>query len=257
MNDGISRPSALASIKRVSTYVLIHGNWHGGSAWAGVRKALELGGYRSIAPTLPGHGKDAPRHTTYGSCTQSIVDLVVSADLTDIVLVGHSGGAIFSSKVAEEIPERIRRMVFVSGVVLEDGQCLMDASPPQYRPAFQGLATDSGDNTVAVPYDMWAATFINDGDQETARRAYEQLSPESFDLMLESVDLKRFCALDIPLSYLLPTEDIVFPPGEWGWQPRMTDRLGPHRFLEMPGSHEVMFTNPAGLAHSIVDAARD
>ena len=52
-------------------------------------------------------------------------------------------------------------------------------------------------------------------------------------------------------------EDIVFPSGEWGWHPRITGRLGPHRLLEMPGSHEVLFTNPDGLADKIIEGGRD
>jgi hypothetical protein len=37
----------------------------------------------------------------------------------------------------------------------------------------------------------------------------------------------------------------------------MTSRLGEHRFLQMPGSHEVMFTNPRGLADTIVETCID
>jgi hypothetical protein len=73
---------------------------------------------------------------------------------------------------------------------------------------------------------------------------------------VEPVDMKRFYTLDTPRSYILATEDIVFPSGEWGWHPRITSRLGPHRLLEMPGSHEVLFTNPDGLADKIIEAGR-
>jgi hypothetical protein len=37
----------------------------------------------------------------------------------------------------------------------------------------------------------------------------------------------------------------------------MTSRLGMYRFLQMPGGHEVMFTNPDGLAAKIIEAGRD
>jgi hypothetical protein len=61
----------------------------------------------------------------------------------------------------------------------------------------------------------------------------------------------------VPTSYLLCTDDIALPPGEWGWHPRMSGRLGEFRFVEMPGSHEVIFTNPTGLAEKIIEAGRD
>ena len=47
------------------------------------------------------------------------------------------------------------------------------------------------------------------------------------------------------------------PPGEWGWHPRMSSRLGTYRLVQMPGSHELMFSNPVGLADKILDAGRD
>ncbi|MYW92983.1 alpha/beta hydrolase [Amycolatopsis rubida] len=36
--------------------VLVHGSWHGGWAWDGVRPHLDADGCRTLAPTLPGQG---------------------------------------------------------------------------------------------------------------------------------------------------------------------------------------------------------
>jgi hypothetical protein len=44
---------------------------------------------------------------------------------------------------------------------------------------------------------------------------------------------------------------------EWGWHPRMSSRLGLFRLVQMPGSHEVIFTNPGGLAEKLIEAGRD
>jgi pimeloyl-ACP methyl ester carboxylesterase len=241
----------------MSLYVLIHGNWHDGSAWANVIKRLEHQGHAAFGPTLPGHGKDVPRQVSHAQCTQSVVDFILDKDLTDIVLVGHSYGGTIISKVVEALTDRVRRLVFLSGVVLEDGESLMDAGPPHYRRIFDELAAASQDNTVTVPFEVWCETFINDADPALAKTAYAQLAPEGYAQMLEPVDMKRFYTLDTPRSYILATEDIVFPSGEWGWHPRITSRLGPHRLLEMPGSHEVLFTSPDGLADKIIEAGRD
>jgi len=69
-------------------------------------------------------------------------------------------------------------------------------------------------------------------------------------------DLKKFYSLEIPKSYNNCTEDIALPPEEWGWHPRMSSRWGRYRLVQVPGSHEVMFTNP-GLAEKILEAGRD
>jgi hypothetical protein len=48
------------------------------------------------------------------------------------------------------------------------------------------------------------------------------------------------------------------PPGEeWSWHPRFSNRLGLYRLVQMPGSHETLFTNPAGAAEKLVEAGRD
>jgi hypothetical protein len=70
--------------------------------------------------------------------------------------------------------------------------------------------------------------------------------------------LERFYATEIPKSYLNGTEDNALPQGaEWGWHPRMSSRLGLFRLIQMPGSHEVIFTNPGGLAAKLIEAGRD
>jgi hypothetical protein len=63
--------------------------------------------------------------------------------------------------------------------------------------------------------------------------------------------------LDTPRSYLIGSDVIALPPGEWGWHPRMSSRLGLYRLVQMPGSHELIFSNPAGLADKIIEAGRD
>jgi len=241
--------------REVTTYVLIHGNWHDGSAWRGVAAALTARGHRSIAPTLPGRGEDPSKQTTYAACAQSVVDLITDEGLRDVVVVGHSGGAVVGSKVAQAIPDRIRWMTFVSGVVLEDGECLLDAAPPQYRPTFDRLAAESSDYTVTIPFELWRSSFINDADLDLACTTYQQLCPEGYDLLTEHVDRTGFADVDIPMSYVNLVDDVVFPPGEWGWHPRLTSRLPFRRILRRPGSHEVMFTNPEALAEAIVEAS--
>jgi len=39
--------------------------------------------------------------------------------------------------------------------------------------------------------------------------------------------------------------------------PRMSNRLGLYRLVQMTGSHEVIYTNPTGLTEKIVEADRN
>ncbi len=75
---------------------------------------------------MAGHGKGANRSVSHAQCTKSIVDFIVGKSHSDIVLLGHSFGGTIISKVAEAIPERIRRLIFQNGFVLQDGNSLSD-----------------------------------------------------------------------------------------------------------------------------------
>jgi pimeloyl-ACP methyl ester carboxylesterase len=189
---------------------------------------------------------------------RSIVEHIEGEDLSDVVLAGHSFGGTVIARVAMEIPERIRRLVFWNAFVPEDGNCLNDEVPPHYRELFDDLAGQTDDNTVMLPYPIWREAFINDADEELARSSYEQLSPEPYQPFNDKLDLGGFYASRIPRSYLNCTEDIALPPGpDFGWHPRMSNRLGLYRLVQMPGSHEVIFTNPGGLAQKLIEAGRD
>ena len=235
--------------------VLVHGSWHDGSLWKPV--ADTLAGHEVTTPTIAGHGKDVDKDISHDDCVRSIVDHIVDGDLDDVVLVGHSFGGTVIARVAGEIPERLRRLVFWNAFVPEDGNSLDDEVPPHYRELFAHIAAASGDNTVTLPYPIWREAFINDADAGLAQSSYAQLSPEPYRCFTDKLDLGAFYASQIPRSYLNCTEDIALPPGEWGWHPRMSGRLGLYRLVQMPGSHEVMFTNPGGLAAKLVEAGRD
>mgnify|MGYP002784307536 CR=1 FL=1 len=248
----------------MTTFVLIHGSWHDGSAWESVIKHLEAKEHQAFAPTIAGHGKGVNKNVNHAQCTQSIVDYIVDQDLTDIVLLGHSFGGTIIAKVAEAISDgsagqrqRIRRLIFFNAFVLNDGESLVDNIPPSSQALSDQMARESNDNTLMISFEVWREAFLNDADLNLAESSYAQLSPEPYQLWIDKLDLQQFYSLSIPKSYLYCTEDNALPQGEWGWHPRMSSRLGLFRFVQMPGSHEVMFSNPSGLADKIIAAGRD
>ena len=242
----------------MSTFVLVHGSWHDGSAWQAVIDHLEVKGHQAFAPTIAGHGKGIDKNVNHAQCTQSIVDYIVSKDLTDIVLLGHSFAGTIIAKVAEAIGDRLRRLIFFDAFVLNDGESLSDNVPPHFQTLLDELVRESNDRTIVMPFEVWREGFLNDADLELARSSYAQLSPEPYQPLIDKLEMKQFYSLPIPKSYLYCTEDNVLPQGEqWGWHPRMSNRLGLFRLVQMPGSHEVMFSNPIGLAENIIVAGRD
>lgn len=241
----------------MDTFVLVHGSWHDGAAWDATIRALEEDGQTAFAPTIAGHGKGVNKRVNHADCTKSIVDYIVAKGITGFVLVGHSFGGTVISKVVEAIPDRVKRLVFVNGFVLRDGHSLSDEAPPHYGALFDKLASESTDDTVMIPFPIWREAFVNDADLEMAKWTYAQLSPEPYQPIKDKLDLKKFYSLPTPKSYINCTEDTAMPHGDWNWHPRMSSRLGLYRLVQMPGSHEVIYTNPKGLAAKIIEAGRD
>ena len=239
-------------------FVLIHGSWHTGEHWIPVIRHLKSKGHTAVAPTVLGHGHGVEKRVDHGQQINDLIQQIVRQDLRDFVLVGHSYGGTVIARLAEEIPERIRRLVFWNAFVPAPGHCLNDEVPPHYRSLFDGLAAASPDHSVMLPYPIWREAFINDADEALAKSSYATLSSEPYQPFLDKLDLVRFYQHQIPKSYLNCTEDNALPQGpEWGWHPRMSQRLGLYRLVQMSGSHEVVFSNPTGLAEKLVEAGRD
>jgi pimeloyl-ACP methyl ester carboxylesterase len=165
----------------MATFVLVHGSWHAGAAWQPTIQHLEGRGHKAFAPTMAGHAREARKNVNHAQCTKSVVDYIVDNSLSDIVLLGHSFAGTIISKVAESVPERIRRLLFLNAFVLQDGTSLIDEVPRFYVDLFDRLVQAS-DDTVMLPFPIWREAFINDGDLKLAQWACSQLSPEPYEL---------------------------------------------------------------------------
>ncbi len=111
----------------MSTFLLVHGAWHGGWCWDKVKTVLESQGHTVLAPDLPGHGGDT---TPLGEVTleryaQATVELA-SSQSEKVIAVGHSMTGISNLQAAEYAPEKFEALVFLAAFLIADGQCLMD-----------------------------------------------------------------------------------------------------------------------------------
>ena len=105
----------------MALFVLVHGAFHDGAAFASVIQYLQSHGHTASAPTLAGHGREASKQVTHDDCVRSLVDHVTACDLHEIVLVGHSFAGTVIARAAPLIADRVRRLVFWNAFVLEDG----------------------------------------------------------------------------------------------------------------------------------------
>jgi pimeloyl-ACP methyl ester carboxylesterase len=112
-----------------ATYLLIHGAWHGGWCWRNIVPLLEAGGHKVFAPDLPGHGDDktAAATVTLESYTDRICE-IACAQADPVILVGHSMGGIAITQAAENCPERIGALVYLSAFLPCNGESLISWS---------------------------------------------------------------------------------------------------------------------------------
>lgn len=110
----------------MSTYVLVHGSWHGAWCWYKIIPLLEQAGHKAIALDLPGHGRDwtAARDVTLQGYVQSVCE-VLDAESEPVILVGHSRGGIVISQVAEQRPEKIRTLVYLAAYLIPNGEAML------------------------------------------------------------------------------------------------------------------------------------
>ncbi|WP_219837326.1 alpha/beta fold hydrolase [Paenibacillus sp. R14(2021)] len=241
------------------TFVLIHGSWGDASYWDQVAADLRKEGHTVYTPEYAGHGADTNKNVTHADITRSVVNYIVSRNLKNMILVGHSFGGSVIQKAAEQIPDRIKRLVFMNAYVLNDGESIADEVPPAAAQAFSQLRAASKDDTIMLPYPLFRETFVNLADATLASQLYNKVKPEPAKPFYEKLDLKKFYTLPTPRSYLYLTTDGVLPQGEgFGWHPHMSDRLGVFRLIKTPGDHfSTVKTEPARIAEKLYEAARD
>ena len=239
------------------TYVLVHGAWHTGAQIEPTAELIRKLGHTVHCPTLAGNRPDDDRSRIgLAAAAQSLADYLVQHNLRDVRLVGHSYGGMVISKVADVMPERIRRLVYVNAFVPLPGESLNDMVPPHYVGLFDSIAA-AGHGAVMLPFPIWREAFINDADLALATSAFEQLNPHPYKTFTDEIALTQpLAAMQIGKGYVNCQQDTALPHG-LPWHPRLSERLGLFRLVECPGSHEIWFTDPATIAKAIVAAGRD
>lgn len=107
--------------KRYPTYVLVHGAWADESAWGMVRNQLAMHANVEVV-NLPAHGAD----NTYGvgiglSDYVRTVGDAVKKHPGKVILVGHSMAGIIISQVAENMPDKIEKLIYISAYLPQNG----------------------------------------------------------------------------------------------------------------------------------------
>jgi pimeloyl-ACP methyl ester carboxylesterase len=234
------------------TFVLVHGAWHGAWCWAAVINQLELLGDRAFAVDLPGHGMNRANRAevTLDSYVDSVVKFIDERDLRDVVVAGHSLGGITIPGVAVKIPQRIKRVVWVTAIVPLEGKPTLDPAAP----ANPAMGSDRS-TTIEAMGEQFITGLSNDMAPAVKDWVLKALCPQPIGPLLETVPMNAYYATGIPSSYIVCERDETPIDGGKGWHPNFSSRLKNPTLKFINCGHEVMFTAPVECAHALHDLA--
>lgn len=192
-----------------NTFILVHGAWLGGWCWEKLRLLLEAEGHTAIAPDMPGHGEDKllikDQNLEKYACT---VEALVAPLNGSVILVGHSFGGMIISQAACYIPNKIKKLVYISAFLPRDGQSCVGITK-SLHPTFHERLVASGydlimsadGKTSKVAPDSCADFIYNDIPRDKALVLAKRLDPESNAAQQQAIVLNdKFN--DIPKTYV-------------------------------------------------------
>src|SRR6202007_1462819 len=86
--------------RKMAPYVLAHGAWHTGAELEPTAAPIRAAGNEVHTPTIAGNRPGDAKTVGLPEAIKSIVDYLVSKDLKDVILLGHSYGGMIITGVA-------------------------------------------------------------------------------------------------------------------------------------------------------------
>ena len=215
--------------------------------------ALRASGHEAHAPTLTGFGERSHLDTatvTFETFVDDIVNVLRFEDLHDVVLVGHSMGGVIVPRVAEVVPERIARVVWLTAAVCADGETLLDAIPQS--PWIARAVTIESDGSIRTDPERILDAAIHDGTLEQRAYVRDRHRPYPTHALVEPGRLSAFLALGLRTGYVVATDDRTVEPEV---QRRFLARLPGAAVAEVAAGHDAMVTQPAAVAAALVAVA--
>jgi len=248
----------------MTTYVLVGGAWIGAWAWADVASRLRAQGHDVYPITLTGLADRvhlASPDVNLETHIADIVNTLVSHDLRDVVLAGHSYAGAPITGAGDRAADRIATLVYVDTAPIADGTSLVDVTPPAAQALIDRRMAEEGDGW-RWPLPSWDE-FENVLDASLAGISDEQLAtfraratPHPFGTYRQALRILHPDARPLPKLGILSSfteaqlREWIAAGHPWG---RAVS--GPEwQFVELPTGHWPMFSEPAALARILHEA---
>lgn len=235
----------------MTNYLLIHGAMRGAWLWDKLMPLLMKGGGNPMAIDLPGHGNRVSEGSfvTMSNYINDVIDFIRKENLKDLVLVGHSMSGIVISKVAEEIPDRIKHLVYLAAVVPANNEALIDLLTKERQVTLRKLQGKVKE-IFGAPATLRPMYFTDlEGDEKEFY--IRQLTPQPLAAFFEKILFKQFPKIALPKTYILGLRDKSLPPE---LTRRFAERLGVTP-VEIDAGHDMMVSRPAEVAKVLLGIA--
>lgn len=238
----------------MATFVLISGAWHSAWCWERVVPLLEGQGHRVLAPDLLGMAPGAQPQSppSVALWTEQVAELI-EKEPHPVVLVGHSRGGLVIGEVAEQIPDRISKLVYVAAFLLARGETIATTAAKAIRGSLGNIIEPAHDGFVRVRPGMAAAVFYNTTSKDWVARAEERLMPEPMSSLTTAAKVAAAAFGQISRNYIECSQDNAVPLER---QRAMQAELPCERVLTLDCDHSPFYSASdklVGALHSLTD----
>ncbi|MBB4807175.1 pimeloyl-ACP methyl ester carboxylesterase [Chryseobacterium defluvii] len=242
------------SSKEKSTLVIVHGAWSKASDWDNVSNSLKTKGHNVLMVNLPGHGDDK---TPMNSITlQTYVDAVkkVIGTKEEIILVGYSFGGIVISQVAEEIPQQIKKLIYIAAYIPKNGESLLSIAQTDTQSHIgQYLKINESEGYVQVAKEGVIDVFAADAPKPIGEYIASNIQPEPLTPLATPVKLSNSRFGKIKKTAILTTEDHTI---SIALQEKMAKEANIEKQFFMKSSHTPFIAHTEKLIHFLSEEAK-
>lgn len=172
---------------------------------------------------------------------EDLVQLMVSEELRDVVLVGHSFGGVPISGVADRIPDAIGHLVYLDAIVPESGKSVFSTYPAAEAQArIKAAERANGGLAAPAPRTLPESMGLKAGsaDYDWVLR---RLTPHPLKTYTSALTLRNPVGNGLPRTYVHCTQ----PSYATIKGSRALVRSWPGwRWIELRAPHEAMITHP-------------
>jgi pimeloyl-ACP methyl ester carboxylesterase len=236
------------------TFVLVHGGSLGAWSWAAVVAQLQKLGHQAWAVDLAGRGENPHdlAKVTLALHIDTVARYIEQRDLRDVVLVGHSMAGLIIPSVAVRLRDRIKRLIFVSALIVRDGESAMDV----FQPMFDAAAKNgSAPRTREAMIERFRRNQLPDASRDLQDFVIAAIVPDQMAVLAEPCPMKEFYESDIPASVVILEDDRAIDPLRF--HPLFTERLRNPTMRSIKAGHGVMFTKPVECARALAELGED